>query len=125
MAYKTNYDQLLLMEQTMLYVERDKDGNILALHIRPEPNAREQKSILDEEILGFLNKNVDTDPWVQLLSLSDIGIIRIVEDLIDILIRKNIILFTDLPEEAQAKINERKHVREKLGPGNLMVEDIL
>jgi len=109
----------------MLYVERDNAGNILALHIKPEPNAQEQKSILDEEILDFLNKNVETDPWIQLLSLSDIGIIRILEDLIDLLIRKNIILFTELPEEAQAKINDRKRVRKKLGPDHLVVDDIL
>ena len=109
----------------MLYIERDDDGNIIALHENPEQDANEQKTIMDEEILAFLNKSVDTDPWVQLLSLSDIGIIRILEDLIDLLIRKNIILLTDLPEEAQAKIRERKRVREKIGPDNLMVDDIL
>ena len=109
----------------MLYVERDNKGNILALHNKPEPGADEQKSIMDEEILEFLNKSVDTDPWVQLLTLSDIGIIRILEDLIDLLIRKNLILLTELPEEAQAKIRERKRVRERIGPGDLMVDDIL
>ena len=109
----------------MLYVERDKVGNIIALHIKSESNAREQKAIMDEEILEFLNKSVDTDPWVQLLSLSDMSIIRILEDLIDLLIRKNIIMLTDLPEEAQTKISERKRVREKLAPGHLMVDDIL
>ena len=109
----------------MLHIERDDAGNIIALHIKAVPGVREQKSIMDEEILEFLNKNVDTDPWVQLLSLSDIGIIRILEDLIDLLIRKNIILFTELPEEAQAKISERKRVREKIGPDHLMVDDIL
>ena len=95
------------------------------MHKKPEPGAGEQKTIMDEEILEFLNKNVDTDPWVKLLSLSDIGIIRILEDLIDLLIRKNIILFTELPEEAQAKIRERKRVRKRLGPDNLMVDNIL
>jgi hypothetical protein len=109
----------------MLYVERDENGNITALHRSPDPKAEEQKSIMDEEILGFLNKNVDTDPWVKLLSLSDIGIIRILEDLIDLLIRKNVILFTDLPEEAQSKIRERKKVREKISPQDFMVDDIL
>ena len=109
----------------MLYVERDNEGNILALHNKPEKGADEQKSIMDEEILEFLNKGVGTDPWVQLLSLSDIGIIRILEDLIDLLIRKNIILFTELPEEAQIKIRERKRVREKIGPDHLMIDDIL
>ena len=109
----------------MLYVERDDNGNIIALNNTPLSDADEQKSIMDEEILEFLNKSVKTDPWVQLLSLSDIGIIRILEDLIDLLIRKNIILLTELPEEAQAKIRERKRVRKKIGPDHLMVDDIL
>ena len=109
----------------MLYVKRDTAGNIIALNNKPEPGAQEQKSIMDDEILKFLDKSVDTDPWVQLLSLSDISIIRILEDLIDLLIRKNVILFTELPEQAQAKIRERKMVREKLDPGSLMVDDIL
>ena len=84
----------------MLYVERNKDGKIIALHKTPDPKAGEKKSIMDEEILDFLNENVDTDPWLQFLSLSDTGIIRILEDLIDLLIRKNVILFTELPEDA-------------------------
>jgi hypothetical protein len=109
----------------MLYVERDDNGKIIGLHRSPDPKADEQKSIMDEEILAFLNKNVDTDPWVRLLSLSDIGIIRILEDLIDLLIRKNVILFTDLPEEAQSKIRERKKVRERIAPQDFMVDDIL
>jgi hypothetical protein len=109
----------------MLYVERDDNGKIIGLHRSPDPKADEQKSIMDEEILEFLNKNVDTDPWIRLLSLSDIGIIRILEDLIDLLIRKNVILFTDLPEEAQLKIRERKKVRERINPQDFMVDDIL
>jgi hypothetical protein len=109
----------------MLYVERDDNGKIIGLHRSPDSKADEQKSIMDEEILEFLNKNVDTDPWIRLLSLSDIGIIRILEDLIDLLIRKNIILFTDLPEEAQSKIRERKKVRERITPQDFMVDDIL
>jgi hypothetical protein len=109
----------------MLYVERDKVGNIIALHNKPAPHAREQKAIMDEEILEFLNKSVDTDPWVQLLSLSDIGIIRVLEDLIDLLIKKNVFMLTELPPEAQTKLSERKRVREKIGPDHLMVDDIL
>jgi hypothetical protein len=109
----------------MLYVKRDNTGNIISLHVNPEPGADEQKSIMDDEILEFLNQSVDTDPWIQFLSLSDIGIIRVLEDLIDLLIRKNIILFTELPERAQTKIRERKRVRGKITPGDLMVDEIL
>ena len=109
----------------MLFVERDAAGNIIALHNKPQPGVEEQKSIMDDEILEFLDHSVDTDPWVQLLSLSDTSIIRILEDLIDLLIRKNVILFTELPEEAQKKIRERKRVRKKITPDDLMVDDIL
>ena len=109
----------------MLYVERDKDGKVIALHKSSDPNAGEQKSIMDEEILDFLSKNVDTDPGIQFLALSDVGIIRIVEDLIDLLIRKNLILFTELPEDAQAKIRERKRVRAIMTDEDLVVDDIL
>lgn len=109
----------------MLYVERNDAGNIIALHDKPVSGAEEQKSMMDQEVLEFLHKNAETDPTVQLLSHSDVGIIRILEDLIDLLIRKNVILFTDLPAEAQAKISERKQLRKKIGQNNLIAEDIL
>ena len=109
----------------MLYVERDQEGKIIALYNKPKPGTNARKSLMDEEILAFLSKNVDTDSWIHMLTVSDIGIIRILEDLIDLLIRKNVILFTELPAEAQKKINERKQVREKIGPEHLMGDDIL
>ena len=109
----------------MLYIERDDRGNITAIYNKATAGVTEQKSIMDEEIIDFLNENVDTDPWTQLLSLSDVGIIRILEDLIDLLIKKNVILFTELPEEAQQKIRERKSLRQKIIPDQLVVDDIL
>ena len=109
----------------MLYVERDNDGNIIALHDKPENGADEQKSITDKEIIEFLSRSADSEPWMELLSLSDLGTVRILEDLIDLLIKKNIILFTELPEAAQAKINERKQIRQKLDTDQLTVDDIL
>ncbi len=63
-----------------------------------------QKSVVDEEILDFLDKTVSADSRKLLLSLSDMGIIRLLEDLIDLLIQKNIIFFTELPEQAQERI---------------------
>jgi len=109
----------------MLYIERDNNGYIVGVHTKATAHTTEQKSIMDEEIMDFLSRSVDTDPWMQLLSLSDIGIIRILEDLIDLLIKKNIIRFTDLPEEAQKKIHDRKQIRQKLSPDQLVVDDIL
>lgn len=109
----------------MLYVERARDGKITALHSSPRPNADEQKTIMDEEILDFLHTTVSADSRKMLLSLSDMGIIRLLEDLIDLLIQKNIILFTELPEQAQERITERKRLRETMASQDLMVDDIL
>lgn len=106
----------------MLYVERAKDGKILALYNSPHPTAQEKKSMMDPEILEFFN---ETESWKQLMSTSDLDTIRIVEDLIDILVRKNIIHFTELPEHAQHKIWERKRMREKIVSQALLVDDIL
>ena len=109
----------------MLYVERAGNGKIIALHSSPHPNVSEQKTIVDEEILDFLHTTVSADSRKLLLSLSDMGIIRLLEDLIDLLIQKNIILFTELPGQAQDRITQRKRLRETMTSQDLMVDDIL
>lgn len=106
----------------MLYVERGKDGKIIALHNASSPAAQEQKAMIDEEVIAFFNS---TDSGKELMAMSDLGTVRILEDLIDILIRKNIIHFTELPERAQQRIRERKKLREKLVSQSLLVEDII
>ena len=109
----------------MLYVERDVEGRIIAMHSTPQANAAEAKTVVDEEILDFLNKTVSADYRKLLLSLSDMGIIRLLEDLIDLLIRKHVISFTELPEQAQDRIRERKRLRESITSQNLTVDDII
>jgi hypothetical protein len=109
----------------MLYVERNGEGSIIAMYRSPKPNASEEKSVVDEEILDFLNKTISADSRKLLLSLSDMGIIRLLEDLIDLLIQKNVIFYTELPEQAQEKIQERKRLRERITPQTLTVDDIL
>ena len=48
------------------------------------------------------------------LSQTDIGLARVLEDLIDVLITRGVIQFTDLPEAAQAKLLERRETRASL-----------
>ena len=109
----------------MLYIERKSDGTIAAIHQAPSAKATEQKTLLDEEILEFLGKDTKLDSWIQLLTLSDISIIRIIEDLIDVLVSKNVIMLTDLPVEARAKLKERKQVRQKIENDSIMVNNII
>ena len=56
-----------------------------------------------------------TEPAVpHSLSETDTGLARVLEDLIDVLITRGHIQFTDLPEAAQAKLLERRQTRANL-----------
>ncbi len=49
------------------------------------------------------------------LSQTDVGLARVLEDLIDVLITRGVIQFTDLPLVAQLKLLERRETRANLG----------
>ena len=109
----------------MPYIERSADGKIIGLRTVAGPSCSEEKSITDEEVLDFLKDNLDNKFLKSLLAQSDTGLIRLLEDLIELLTKKNIILFTELPEKAQAKIIEREQIREKMSSQDIIVKDIL
>ena len=48
------------------------------------------------------------------LANSEADLLRIVEDLINVLIDQNLILLTDFPEGAQRKLMRRQGIRQKL-----------
>ena len=109
----------------MPYIERSADGKIIGLRTVVGSNSTENKSLNDEEVLDFLKDNMDSKFLEGLLAHSDAGLIRLLEDLINLLTKKNIILFTELPEKAQEKIIEREQIREKMSSQNIIVEEIL
>jgi hypothetical protein len=51
---------------------------------------------------------------ISTLTETDIGLARVLEDVIDVLITRGVIQFTDLPEAAQAKLLERRETRASL-----------
>lgn len=57
------------------------------------------------------------------LSSSDGQLIRVLEDLIDLLISNGTIRMTDLPPKALEKLNERKQVRKKLDNSLNLIND--
>ncbi len=57
------------------------------------------------------------------LSSSDQTLIRVIEDLVETLIGKNLIHFTDLPEAAQAKLLERRTLRRSMNGLRLLQDD--
>ncbi len=57
------------------------------------------------------------------LAESDQALIRVIEDLIETLIGKNLIHFTDLPEAAQTKLLERRSLRHSMNGLRLLQDD--
>jgi hypothetical protein len=54
------------------------------------------------------------DQKIEALSQSDTGLARVLEDVIDVLINRGVIQFTDLPDQAQLKLLERRQTRASL-----------
>ena len=60
----------------------------------------------------------------EFLASSDLDLVRVLEDLVDLLVDKGVIRFTDLPGSAQAKLMNRKSARSNLGElANLMGDE--
>ncbi len=108
----------------MAYVQRDPQGNIIDVFETAQADAIEYMSPNTPELLSFLRKNGDVDAARTILSSSDMALIRVLEDLINTLIDKGVILFTDLPPAAQEKLANREKIRDQLSSlENLMNED--
>ena len=107
----------------MFCVKRNKNGEITSIHKASSNDTGELKLLMDEEVINFLTESKNEDSRMGFLSASDIEAIRIIEDLIEVLVNKNIILFTDLPESAQQKIRARKQVRGDLDISSIMIDD--
>ena len=94
----------------MPYVQRNIQGQIESVHRQPEPKATEFLEFTDPELQAFLGLASEPENFERL----DAGFVRVVEDLIDVLIAKNLITITDLPPQAQAKLFARKSFRERV-----------
>jgi hypothetical protein len=94
----------------MPYIGRDANGNIVTVSTSANAAATEFMAADADELqrhLAMLSRGEAFDD----LTRSDQELIRVVEDIIDTLIDKNIIRFTDLPEAAQRKLVHRRGLR--------------
>jgi hypothetical protein len=99
----------------MPYVRRDAEGRIESLH-RSGDSAAEFLAEGSDEILEFMGGE---PPAV--FNRLDADFVRVIEDVIDTLIVKNILNITDLPEQAQAKLFARKSFRERASKSSLQL----
>ena len=105
-------------EHVMPCVIRDSHGQIVGLAEQDPAAPGEELSLSDPEVQAFLRAARDQ------LSSSDSETIRVIEDLVDVLVRKGLLMLTDLPEAAQEKLTIRRQMRSDLNVlDNLMVDE--
>lgn len=110
----------------MPYIQRNEKGEIIAL-IADSTGKDDQPTSLDNpEVLQFLAGSENSgkgDHYFEMLA-QDLQQIRILEDLIDLLTLKGIIMFSELPLAAQQKILNKKSIRESFDhAGDILVRD--
>lgn len=109
----------------MFYVERNQQGKIVSVRRDANMPGMEFKQSVDDEILEFLGREETNDSLIRLLASTDVGVMRILEDLINLLVNKNIIMSTEFPEDAQKKLRQRQQMRQRISKETFIVDDIL
>ncbi|MEJ2794886.1 hypothetical protein WAE56_15865 [Iodobacter sp. LRB] len=94
----------------MPYITRDLNGQISAVFRDANTAASEFVPQNAPELVRFIGAPANTELFHSL----DSDLIRVIEDVIDALIRKNLLLLTDLPTKAQTKILARRNLRQSL-----------
>ena len=103
----------------MFHVLKNSDGTIQSVSRQQQPGSEPMEEN-DPEILQFFKAAVTESAR----DAVDAGFVRVLEDLIDTLILKNVIHQTDLPAAAQKKLMVRKGLRSRIhGALNLLGND--
>lgn len=94
-----------------MYVKRDSLGRIVTISSEASDECAEQMDPADPSLIDFIEQNQASALQHYELKESDLPLIRVLEDLIDLLSETGVIRFTDLPAEAQTKLLKRKSMR--------------
>lgn len=93
----------------MPFVRRNADGTIDAIFDTPQDGTEEELPPDHPEIASLLFGS-EQGKWIQ----SDLALARVLEDLIDVLLERHVINFSDLPAAAQQKLIARRGLRKEL-----------
>jgi len=95
----------------MPYVKRNLDGDVAAAFAERQSDATEFVPDDADDLKPLVgDRSVNVDPR-KVLTESDLDFIRVIEDLVAVLLHKNIIQPTDLPQEARVKLLKRRRLR--------------
>ena len=106
----------------MFYVQRDAQGELIRAEAVAFAESTGTLPADHHEIQAWF-ANEEAEVSLKQLKHSDSEMIRVLEDLIQVLIHKGVINLTDLPVAAQAKLKDRSHARVALGGLSLLIND--
>jgi len=87
----------------------------------PRVQCDDEEEVVAKSVEGTESVRERVDPEVaRALSASDLDLIRVVEDVVDLLIDRNLLRFTDLPAAAREKLMQRRALRKALNPLTLL-----
>jgi len=98
----------------MFYVARNQQGAIQSLSETADATHREALAADHPDVFSFMKRHHSAASEISALSDTDLGFIRVLDDLIDLLIEKDLLQFTELPTAAQNKLLARRSMRESL-----------
>ncbi|WP_026279769.1 hypothetical protein [Thioalkalivibrio sp. ALJ16] len=105
-----------------MYVRRDADGRIDLVSREATGACTEFVAAHAPDLQEFLSGK-EPEPAPAALQASDLELIRVLEDLVEVLTDKGVIRFTDLPDAAQRKLLGRKDLRASAQRLNLVEDD--
>ena len=96
----------------MPYVMRNAEGRIVAV-LSEQVEGSEMVSANDPDLGKFLSADSPEQRAQRELMDSDLGLIRVIEDLINVLVERGVIMFNDFPEPVQRKLLMRSGMRKE------------
>jgi hypothetical protein len=106
----------------MFYVQRDAQGALIRVEAAAYAESTDTLPADHHEIQAWY-ANEEVEKSLTQLKQSDLEMIRVLDDLIQVLTRKGVISVTDLPPAAQAKLLDRNQAREALGGLSQLIND--
>ena len=106
----------------MFYVQRDGEGQLTRVEAAPYPEYTEILPADHAQVQEWFADDVVENSLKQ-LKQSDLDMIRVLEDLIDVLTAKGVFNITDLPAGAQAKLLNRSTARKALSSLNNLIDE--
>lgn len=104
-----------------MYIKRNESGQVVQVSREATEECREFVPSYSPELQSFVAEDGDAESLA--LSKSDLAFVRVLEDVINVLMDRGVISYTDLPEPAQQKLLERQSLRKRRNSVGLMSEE--